>query len=82
MGEVAELRPELVIARVASSQHGVVTSAQLVAAGWSKDQILGRSRIGWLRPISADSPWRVLNSPANRFTALKSFARSSARCTR
>ena len=51
MGEVAELRPELVIARVAGSQHGVVSSAQLVAAGWSKDQILGRSRIGWLRGI-------------------------------
>src|SRR3954452_14257296 len=50
-GEVAELRPEAVIWRVAGGQHGVVTSAQLVAAGWSKDQILGRARIGWLRSV-------------------------------
>jgi very-short-patch-repair endonuclease/predicted transcriptional regulator of viral defense system len=51
VGEVAELRPEAMIARVAGNQHGVVTSAQLVAAGWSKDQILGRARIGWLRSV-------------------------------
>jgi predicted transcriptional regulator of viral defense system len=51
VGEVAEVRPEAVIARVAGAQHGVVTSAQLVAAGWSKDQILGRARIGWLRSV-------------------------------
>jgi very-short-patch-repair endonuclease/predicted transcriptional regulator of viral defense system len=51
VGEVAELRPEAVIARVAGAQHGVVTSAQMVAAGWSKDQILGRARTGWLRSV-------------------------------
>jgi very-short-patch-repair endonuclease len=51
VGEVAELRPEVVIARVAGGQHGVVSSAQLVAAGWSKDQILGRARGGWLRSV-------------------------------
>jgi very-short-patch-repair endonuclease len=51
VGEVAEVRPEVVVARVAGGQHGVVSSAQLVAAGWSKDQILGRARGGWLRSV-------------------------------
>ena len=49
--DVAELRPEAMITRLACGQHGVVTSAQLVAAGWSKDQILGRVRAGWLRSV-------------------------------
>jgi very-short-patch-repair endonuclease len=49
--EVAEVRPEAVISRLAGQQHGVVTSAQLVAAGWSKDQISGRARAGSLRAL-------------------------------
>jgi very-short-patch-repair endonuclease len=49
--EVAEVRPEAVISSLAGQQHGVVTSAQLVAAGWSKDQIAGRARAGSLRAV-------------------------------
>src|SRR3954451_18586130 len=49
--EAAEVRAEAVISRLAGRQHGVVSSAQLVAAGWSKDQIARRARVGWLRAV-------------------------------
>jgi len=35
--------------RLASRQHGLVTTAQLLAAGWSNDVIAARVRSGWLR---------------------------------
>jgi predicted transcriptional regulator of viral defense system len=47
--EVAETRPEVGILAVAARQHGLVTTAQLLAVGWSKDVITGRVRSGWLR---------------------------------
>jgi very-short-patch-repair endonuclease/predicted transcriptional regulator of viral defense system len=47
--DVAEVRPETMISRLARAQHGVMTAGQLVSAGWSKDQIAGRAQAGWLR---------------------------------
>ena len=47
--EVAETRPESRILAAAGRQHGLVTTAQLLAAGWSHDVIAGRVRAGWLR---------------------------------
>jgi len=49
--EVAEMRPESRILGLAGRQHGIVTSAQLLAAGWSPTVIRGRVRIGWLRRL-------------------------------
>jgi very-short-patch-repair endonuclease len=49
--EVAEMRPESRILGLAGRQHGVVTSAQLVAAGWSRTVIRQRVRAGWLRRL-------------------------------
>jgi very-short-patch-repair endonuclease len=49
--EVAEMRPEARILELAGRQHGAVTSAQLLAAGWSPTMIRGRVRAGWLRPL-------------------------------
>ena len=49
--EVAEMRPESWIGGLAGRQHGVVTSAQLVAAGWSPTVIRQRVRAGWLRRL-------------------------------
>jgi very-short-patch-repair endonuclease len=47
--EVAETRPESWILAAAARQHGLVTTAQLLGAGWSKDVIAGRLESGWLR---------------------------------
>jgi very-short-patch-repair endonuclease len=49
--EIAEMRPEARILELAGRHHGVVTSAQLVAAGWSPTVIRGRVRAGWLRRL-------------------------------
>ncbi len=51
MLETAETRPELRILAAAGRQHGLVTTAQLLAPGWSKDVIAGRVRTGWLRRV-------------------------------
>jgi predicted transcriptional regulator of viral defense system len=49
--EIADMRPESRILGLAGRQHGVVTSAQLVAAGWSPTVIRQRVRAGWLRRL-------------------------------
>jgi very-short-patch-repair endonuclease len=49
VGEIDEPRPESVVQAIAARQHGVVTTVQLVAAGWSKDAIAARR--GWLRRL-------------------------------
>jgi hypothetical protein len=49
--EIAEMRPGARILELAGRQHGVVTSAQLGAAGWSPTVIRGRVRTGWLRRL-------------------------------
>jgi very-short-patch-repair endonuclease len=41
-------RPEVRLARVAADQHGVVTQAQLIAAGLDRDAIAYRRRVGRL----------------------------------
>jgi very-short-patch-repair endonuclease len=52
MLEVAEMRPESRILGLAGRQHGVVTSAQLVAAGWSPTVIRQRVHAGYLRRLN------------------------------
>jgi len=47
--EVAETRPETRILATGARQHGLVTTAQVLAVGWSSDVIAGRVRSGWLR---------------------------------
>lgn len=49
--EVAERRPEVWVLDSAARQHGLVTTAQLRGAGWSKKVIAGRERSGWLRRV-------------------------------
>jgi very-short-patch-repair endonuclease len=49
--ETAETRPEARILAAAGRQHGLVTTVQLLAAGWSKDVIAGRVRDGWLTRV-------------------------------
>jgi very-short-patch-repair endonuclease len=49
VGEIDETRPESVVLAIAARQHGVVTTTQLLAAGWSRDVISGRR--GWLRRV-------------------------------
>jgi hypothetical protein len=49
--ETAETRPESRILAAAGRQHGLVTTPQLLAAGWSKDVIAGRLRDGWLTRV-------------------------------
>jgi hypothetical protein len=46
--EVAETRR---ILAAAGRQHGLVTTAQLLACGWSHDVIAGRMRGGWLTRV-------------------------------
>jgi Transcriptional regulator, AbiEi antitoxin len=46
--EVAETRR---ILAAAGRQHGLVTTGQLVAYGWSHDVIAGRMRGGWLTRV-------------------------------
>ena len=38
------LTPDLVVARIAARQHGVVTVSQLRRAGLTRDGVLGRAR--------------------------------------
>jgi hypothetical protein len=47
--EVADMRPESRILGLAGRQHRVVTSAQLMAAGWSRTVIRQRVRAGSVR---------------------------------
>jgi very-short-patch-repair endonuclease/predicted transcriptional regulator of viral defense system len=49
VAEIDETRPESMVRAIAARQHGVVTTTQLVAAGWSKDAIANRR--GWLRRL-------------------------------
>lgn len=49
--EVAERRPEAWVLDAAARQHGLVTTAQLRGAGWSKKVISGRERSGLLRRV-------------------------------
>jgi very-short-patch-repair endonuclease/predicted transcriptional regulator of viral defense system len=49
MLEVAESRPEAWVLAAAARQHGLVTTAQLLGAGWSKDVVAAHVRSGWLR---------------------------------
>src|SRR4051812_49639911 len=49
VGEIDVTRPETLVLAIAARQHGVVTTAQLLAAGWSRDAISGRR--GWLRRL-------------------------------
>jgi very-short-patch-repair endonuclease len=51
VGEIDETRPEAPVLALAADQHGVVTTAQLLVAGWSRDVIAGRVRSGWVRPL-------------------------------
>lgn len=44
-------RPDVAVARIAASQHGVVTAAQLRAAGLSPTEIAGRAARGLLHPL-------------------------------
>ena len=45
------LTPDLLIARIAPRQHGVVTASQLLRSGLTRDGVLGRVRAGRLRPV-------------------------------
>ncbi len=45
------LTPDVLVARVAARQHGVVMTRQLLAAGLSRDAILWRVRTGRLHPV-------------------------------
>jgi very-short-patch-repair endonuclease len=49
--EVAETRPETRILARAARQHGLVTTAQLLAVGWSRDVITRHMRSAWLRRL-------------------------------
>jgi predicted transcriptional regulator of viral defense system len=49
VSEIDETRPEAVVLAIAARQHGVVTTTQILAAGWSRDVISGRR--GWLRRL-------------------------------
>ena len=51
MPEVAEVRSEVRVRRVAARQHGLLTAAQLAASGWDKDAIAWRVKAGWLRRV-------------------------------
>ena len=51
MVEIDEVRPEATVLACARRQHGVVTTTQLAAAGWSADAIFARERRGWLRRV-------------------------------
>jgi very-short-patch-repair endonuclease len=39
------------VTAIAAAQHGVVTTAQVIAAGWSRDAIRHRVDRGWFRPV-------------------------------
>ena len=45
------LTPDLLIARIAARQHGVVTASQLLRSGLTRDGVLGRVRAGRLHPV-------------------------------
>jgi predicted transcriptional regulator of viral defense system len=66
--EVAETRPERRILDLAARQHGLVTTRQLLAAGWSRDVIATRLRSGWLdrryRGVYLAGPLETAHTPA------------------
>jgi hypothetical protein len=49
--KVANARPDAWIARLASRQHGVLSTAQLLAARFTHDAIRRRVEAGWLHRI-------------------------------
>jgi hypothetical protein len=49
--QVDQPRADLVIARLAASQHGVVSRRQLIDAGLGRGAIAHRLQIGWLHPM-------------------------------
>jgi very-short-patch-repair endonuclease len=49
--KLAKTRPDLLITRLAARQHGVVSTAQLLAAGFTHDSIRRRVDAGWLHRI-------------------------------
>ena len=49
--EMNETRADEAVLATAARQHGLVTSAQMLRAGWDKDAIARRVSRGWLRRV-------------------------------